>query len=267
MKQILTIAFALLCLSGYAQTQELGILDRFTDPAKGRTVFISKGHRAAGISGTYRYLNVGGEQDGDGYQILSMFNIGNGSLHYYSVAPSYSWFAADDFSLGIRLEYTGYTLDSDFKMDLRQVTGSDDPDLNLQLMCRHMQSNSFGASFTARRYVSFFGSKMIAVFGEGRLYGKYGRVTSWPLHPLARQQCAYPQCPDHECGLHPYPSGKAAGCRKRRQSGLDVFLRPESERRSVLDSRGFCALYAPQEEEIVFSCKSKKNSYLCIPYP
>ena len=175
MKRFLTVACAFLCLSAFGQTQESGILDRFTDPAKGRTVFISKGHRAAGISGTYRYLNVGGEQDGDGYQILSMFNIGNGSLHYYSVAPSYSWFAADDISLGVRLEYTGYTLDSDLKLDLRQATGTDDPELNLRLMCRHMHSNSFVAAVTGRRYVSFFGSKMIAVFGEGRLFGRYGR--------------------------------------------------------------------------------------------
>ena len=172
---------SLLCLSAFAQTQESGILDRFTDPSKGRTVFISKGHRAAGVSGTYRYFNAGGEQDGDGYHILSMLNIGNGSLHYYSIAPSYSWFAADDFSIGVRLEYTGYTLDSDLKLDIRQVTGSDDPELNLRLMCRHMNSNSFGASLAARRYVSFFGSKMFAVFGEGRLYGNYGWVKSWPL--------------------------------------------------------------------------------------
>ena len=181
MKRVLVIACSLLCLSAFAQTQESGILDRFTDPSKGRTVFISKGHRAAGVSGTYRYFNAGGEQDGDGYHILSMLNIGNGSLHYYSIAPSYSWFAADDFSIGVRLEYTGYTLDSDLKLDLRQATGSDDPELNLRLMCRHMHSNSFGASLAARRYVSFFGSKMFAVFGEGRLYGNYGWVKSWPL--------------------------------------------------------------------------------------
>ena len=181
MKRILVMACSLLCLSAFAQTQESGILDRFTDPSKGRTVFISKGHRAAGVSGTYRYFNAGGEQDGDGYHILSMLNIGNGSLHYYSIAPSYSWFAADDFSIGVRLEYTGYTLDSDLKLDIRQVTGSDDPELNLRLMCRHMNSNSFGASLAARRYVSFFGSKMFAVFGEGRLYGNYGWVKSWPL--------------------------------------------------------------------------------------
>ena len=176
MKRVLVIACSLLCLSAFAQTQESGILDRFTDPSKGRTVFISNG-----VSGTYRYFNAGGEQDGDGYHILSMLNIGNGSLHYYSIAPSYSWFAADDFSIGVRLEYTGYTLDSDLKLDIRQVTGSDDPELNLRLMCRHMNSNSFGASLAARRYVSFFGSKMFAVFGEGRLYGNYGWVKSWPL--------------------------------------------------------------------------------------
>ena len=48
-------------------------------------------------------------------------------------------------------------------------------------MCRPRHSNPFGASVTGRRYVSFFGSKMIAVFGEGRLYGNYGWVKSWPL--------------------------------------------------------------------------------------
>ena len=56
-KLLLTLFLGLTALSAGAQ----GILDRFTDPEKGRTVFIEKGHRGYGISGSYRSFRAAGE--------------------------------------------------------------------------------------------------------------------------------------------------------------------------------------------------------------
>lgn len=182
-------------------------LSRFTDPEKGKTVFIEKGSRALGISGSYRSFNAGGNNVGEGYSILSLLNIGNGKLAMYSVAPKFSYFVADDLSLGVRLGYDGYVLDTDIRAnlgemfdfsgiieDITSMNGNNSGNtndsgiteeelkdlLNLRISGRHMVSNSWGVSFDVRKYLSFFGSKTFGVFGEARLYGKYGQVKSCP---------------------------------------------------------------------------------------
>lgn len=201
MKRLVLLALCLLPVSAMAQ----GILDRFTDPAKGHTVFIEKGNRALGISGSYRSFAAGTDGAG-GYSILSLLNIGDGGFKMYEVTPSFSYFIADDLSLGVRLDYDGYQLDTDLRANLGELfnfsglletvdsmhedgetnLSSDDlyDILNVSLSSRHMESNAWGASMALRKYMSFFGSKTFAVFGEVRLYGKYGRVESCPIDEL-----------------------------------------------------------------------------------
>lgn len=178
-KLILTSLILLIGVAAGAQ----GILNRFTDPEKGHTVFIPKGNRSIGISGAYRSFNVGGEDytNGDGYAILSYLNIGNGKLNYYNVTPSFSYFIADDLALGFRLEYSGYTLDSDLKLDVRNVPLVGSVLGNISLMSRHMTRNAWGGSISLRKYLSFFGSRTIGLFGEARLYGNYGVLKSCPI--------------------------------------------------------------------------------------
>ena len=190
------IVFALAALAVSAQLFAQGtvnsILRRFEDPAKGKVVFIEKGTRTLGISGTYHSFDAAGLANGDGYSFLSMLNIGSGNFRTWAVAPTFSYFLADDFSLGVRLEYTGYQLNTDLKLDLRDVLGGIFDDgteegqeaitaLNIPISSRHMHHHKGGVALTARKYLSFFGSKLFAVFGEGRLYGSYGVTSSYPL--------------------------------------------------------------------------------------
>ena len=190
MKRILCIALCLLSVNAMAQ----GILNRFTDPEKGKVVFIEKGSRALGIAGGYRSFNAGGDVLGDGYAVLSLLNIGTGKLSVYNVAPSFSYFVADDLALDPRLEYSGYTLNTDLRLDLRNIINldglvEDDPELkselndllNLRISGRHMVRNSWGASIALRKYLSFFGSQTFGLFGEARLFGNYARLTSCPM--------------------------------------------------------------------------------------
>ena len=53
--------------------------------------------------------------------------------------------------------------------------------LNVRISGRHMVKNAWGGSLALRKYLSFFGSKTFAVFGEARLYGNYGRILSCPI--------------------------------------------------------------------------------------
>ncbi len=196
----LTLIFAafVVCLSAQAQSPIKKIVERFDDPEKGHTVFIEKGSRSVGISGSYRNFRAGGYVSSDGFDVLSLLNMGSGEAHIWTVAPKFNWFLANDFSLGVRLDYSGYWINSNLRLDLREVVGqffektnTVDPNteegkealaaLNLTISNRHWHKHAGGVSVTARKYLSFFGSKTFAVFGEGRLFGRYGVTTSNPI--------------------------------------------------------------------------------------
>ena len=190
MKRTLGLLLLFIALPLFADEGD-GILDRFTDPEKGKTTFIPKGNWSVGILGGYRSFSASGEKDGDGYAILSLLNIGDGSLHLYNVSPSFSFFLADDLSLGVRLDYSGYRVDTDLKLDFRDLInldflGDEAEDysdlLNFTISGRHMVRNAWGGSLALRKYLSFFGSKTFAVFGEARLYAEYGIVDSCPIN-------------------------------------------------------------------------------------
>lgn len=194
MKKGLLIIMLFLAVSANAQ---VGLLERFDDPVIGHTVFVPKGCKSLGISGSYRSIDVGGEKQGDGYYILSLLNIGDGSFSTFEVSPSFSFFVDDDLALGFRIDYSGYKVNTDLKVDLRNfipdyddlvsdifedsLRSDLDDLLNLQISGRHLEHHAWGASFVARKYLSFFGSSTIGLFGESRLYGKIGRTTSYPF--------------------------------------------------------------------------------------
>lgn len=184
----LFVTSLLLVLFTQAQAQKVvdHFLNRFADPDKPRNAFLEKGGRGIGFSGSYRQFNVAGDNLGDGYAILSMLNIGQGRLHIWNISPRLTWFVADDVSLGFGLSYSGYAVDTNLKIDVRDIVGADpaDPDsesLNFQISNRHMVNHKGGINITARRYLSFFGSKVVGVFAEGRLFGNYGVTTSHPI--------------------------------------------------------------------------------------
>ena len=178
MKKILVLAAsALVAFSASAQ----GILQRFTDPEKGDVVFIEKGKHAWGISGSYRSFSaLGDASNNSGYAILSLLNIGDGNLQTWSVRPSFSTFLADDFSLGVTLDYGGYLVNSDLNLDIRDIIGLEGDRWNLNVSNRSIMNHKVGVSLVARKYMSFFGSKTIGVFGEGRLFSNYGYTSSMP---------------------------------------------------------------------------------------
>ena len=166
MKRILCIAAAaFVSLAAMAQS-EVGILNRFTDPDIGKTVFIEKGYRAINLVGGYRSIKAGGDVTGDGYSILSLINIGEGEYEHYNISPSFSYFIKDDLSLDFRLEYSGYKLDADIRADLRELLNlgviEDEEEreeigdlLNIHILGRHMSRKSWGSAIALRRYMSF----------------------------------------------------------------------------------------------------------------
>lgn len=185
MKKLFLIAFTFICLSAQAQKNLIDkALSRFNDPENPEnSVFLAKGGQAIGISGSYKMFDITGDNAGDGYAILSVLNLGEGKFHTWNVYPSFSWFVADDVSLGVRLNYGGYLINTNIQLDFRDVIGgtAQDDYLNLQISRRHMVHHKGGAAFTARRYKSLFGSQMLGVFAEARAFGSYGVTSSNPI--------------------------------------------------------------------------------------
>ena len=195
----LLLAALVVCFSVQAQSPIKKIMERFDDPEKGHTIFIEKGSRTIGMSGSYRNFQAGGYANSDGFDVLSLLNMGAGEAHIWTVAPKFNWFLANDFALGVRLDYSGYWINTNLRLDLREMVGGYlqkngilDPknneadkeayeSLNLTVSNRHWHKHAGGVSLTARKYLSFFGSKTFAVFGEGRLFGRYGVTTSNPV--------------------------------------------------------------------------------------
>lgn len=182
-KTILVGVMMLACASAFSQNIVDKALSRFENPEKPKSAFLAKGGRAWGISGSYRHFGITGDSAGDGYSILSLLNIGEGKLQTWSVAPSFAWFLSDDFSLGVRLNYSGYAVDTNLQLDFRDILGAEptEEDLNVTISHRHMNHHKAGLALTARRYLSLFGSDMFGVFAEGRLYGNYGATLSYPI--------------------------------------------------------------------------------------
>ena len=194
----LFVSTLLLVLFAQAQAQNVvdHFLNRFAAPDRPRTPFIEKGGVGIGIGGSFREFNVSGDNLGDGYAILSMLNIGEGRLQLWNVAPRVTWLLADDVSLGFSLVYSGYGLDSNLKIDFRELRGLDpaDPgseDMNIQISNRHMAHHKLGINVNARRYLSFFGSKTFGVFAEGRLFGNYGVTVSNPIAKEGKEESKF----------------------------------------------------------------------------
>ena len=191
MKRTIAASFFLaLCVQAFAQSPVAGILNRFSDPDKGHVVFIEKGSRAIGIKGGYRNFATDGYADGDGYSLLSLVNIGDGNISIWNVTPKFSWFVADDFSLGVNLDYSGYNAVTNINLDFREIIpslyrvaeeyGIDSSVANVAISSRSMQHHAWGVGFSARKYLSFFGSRTFGIFGEARLSAKYGITNSTP---------------------------------------------------------------------------------------
>lgn len=181
MKKLFVLAALLVSVSAFAQDPVTKYLEgRFGGPDS--QTFIEKGSHALGIKGGFRSIGaVGDDETNTGYALLSLLNIGNGQLKIWNVSPSYSWFIANDLSMGVALNYNGYAVNTDIRLDIRDIVNSTSEKLNFVISSRSLQHHAVGASFNVRKYVPLFGSKTFAVFGEGRLQASYGFTNNVPL--------------------------------------------------------------------------------------
>lgn len=182
MKRILLVAVSLcIGLSAFAQGPLTKYLEGRFGGAEEESVFIEKGRHALGIKVGFRSINASGDDvTNAGYSLLSLLNIGKGQLKIWSVSPRFSTFIANDLSLGLEFNYSGYAVDTDLRLDFRDIINSESDALNVTISNRSMVHHAGGAALVLRKYVPVLGSQYVAVFAEGRLQGTYGATTSAP---------------------------------------------------------------------------------------
>lgn len=223
----LFLAVSMLLISAAAGAQ--GLLGRYSEPGVEKVPFITKGNKAVGISGGYRSYSIGGEnaEMGDGFAFLTILNIGDGHFDSYSVSPSFSYFVADDLALDFRLEYSGYSLESDLKLDLRSLEFLDDlfgGSANYKIASRYMRKDSWGLSMALKKYQSFFGSKTFAVFGEMRMFGELYNIVSCPIQDVMVIETVETEDGEKEIEI---PTGETrhATEKERNNKGYEVGVR------------------------------------------
>ena len=146
--------------------------DRGIDNAP--SLFIPKGTFSMGASITYSSFSAGNELGG--YTVLSpVIKDLSGRFNTFGAAPAFSWFVADNTSLGLRLDYENATL------DLGSLGLSISEDLGLTLRDMGYKRQSYSGAFTFRYYLPIAHSRRFAMFVEARLSAAYAQSMNWRM--------------------------------------------------------------------------------------
>jgi hypothetical protein len=158
-----------ICCTAQAQNEK-GFDRGFT---KESNTFVPKGFGSTGLSIAYDTYNAG---NGDtGYEFLSVIKDVDGKFSTFKVSPSFSYFFARNTAAGFRIGY------SDTNYDVDKASFSVDNDTDMDLSNHYFRSHKYTAAATIRNYIPLFGSKIFALFNEGRLIGGFGQSKSYQI--------------------------------------------------------------------------------------
>lgn len=175
MKRILAVlaVFGMATLASFAESGEA---DTSFDRGVGKmnSVFIPKGYIGAGVSFSYKTYEFGQGQNDVGYSMLfSLLSGIKAEAYTLGVAPTISYFIADNFSVGGRFDYSRTQLDLG---NLGLTVG----DLaSFRIQDYHFLKNGYSGALTGRYYMPIANSKRIAMFGELRLGFELGESVAY----------------------------------------------------------------------------------------
>jgi hypothetical protein len=177
MKKIFAIISIALLASGSlaaSEKEEAKAFDRGV--GKMNSVFIPKGYVGGGLTFSYRTYDMGKAANDAGYSMLfSLFSGIEGDMYTLGLAPSVSYFVADNFSVGARFAYDRTTLNvGNLGLSLGDLA-------SFSINDYHMLQNGYAGALTARYYMPIANSKRIAMFGELRLAGEYGQSVAYKV--------------------------------------------------------------------------------------
>lgn len=143
---------------------------------KMNSVFIPKGYIGGGLSFSYKTYDLGGSANDVGYSMLfSLLSGMKGELYTLGVAPSVSYFVADNFSVGARFDYDRTSLNvGTLGLSVGELA-------SFSLNDYHLLRNMYSGAVTGRYYMPIANSKRIAMFGELRLGFDLGQSVSYKV--------------------------------------------------------------------------------------
>lgn len=169
MKKFLSLILTLvLASSQFVYESKAKTFDRGV--GKMNSVFIPKGYIGGGLSFSYKTLDLGNGTDDVGYSMLfSLLSGIKGDMHTLGIAPSVSYFIADNLSVGARFDYDRTSLNvGNLGLSLGDLA-------SLAISDYGFLKNMYSAAVTCRYYMPIANSRRIAMFGEVQLGGDFGQ--------------------------------------------------------------------------------------------
>jgi hypothetical protein len=175
MKKLFIILFMTVLTSGAlaaSETEKAKAFDRGV--GKMNSVFIPKGYMGAGLSFSYKTFDIGNATNDVGYSMLfSLLSGMQGDMYTLGVSPSFSYFFADNLSVGARFDYDRTNLNvGNLGLSLGDLA-------SISIQDYHMLKNSYSGAVALRYYMPIANSKRIAMFGEVRLGCEIGQSVAY----------------------------------------------------------------------------------------
>ena len=168
------MALALISLWAMAAsgTEEAEAFDRGV--GKMNSVFIPKGYVGGGLTFSYKTYDIGNGTDDVGYSMLfSLLSDMQGNMYTLGVAPSVSYFVANNLSVGVRFNYDRTSLDvGNLGLSLGDLA-------SINIQDYHMLKNMYSGAMAMRYYMPIANSKRIAMFGEIQLGFEVGESVAY----------------------------------------------------------------------------------------
>lgn len=154
-----TILSLILLISGVLALQAI---DRGMGNPK--SVYIQKGTVAANLTFGYNRWKATGEDDETGVVLAGLITDTNGDVSVSKISLGAAWFFKDNLSIGFRLGVGTTQLDIN-NMEVLSL---------LSLSNSHVRRVNYSGALALRGYLPLFDSKVVALFGEGRITGTLG---------------------------------------------------------------------------------------------
>lgn len=140
------------------------------------STFIPKGTVGAGVAFSYNTYTLGQGVNDAGYSALfSLLGGVHGSLQSWGLAPWFSYFVSDNFSIGARFDYDRSGVDlGNADIALGDLA-------NFSLSDYHFLKQAYTGAITGRYYIPFANSKRFAMFTELRALGGYGQSETYQI--------------------------------------------------------------------------------------
>lgn len=157
-----------------------------------KSVYIPKGTVSANLTFGYNNWKASGENDESGVSLAGLVSQANGDVTLVKLSAGAAWFFRDNLSVGVRFGYGTTQVDVNH-LEILSL---------LNLSNQHVRRQTYSAALAVRGYLPLFDSKVVALFGEGRLTGSIGYGKNYEITDRGKEG-TYSDLLSVRLGLYP----------------------------------------------------------------